>query len=266
MAGRTGKAADVEPVAAEPVDAPAHGGPVAIADLGDREPVGKFDPAPHLRRLSGRGGAAYLDVKWRLVWIRSEHPDTSIMTEALEVTDTRALFKATVVYMDGGRSVSATGHGSETPGDFGDYIEKAETKAIGRALMNLGYGTADMPEDSRLADGPVAQTKAPQSNGNAKQAPQGTGDQTVLAAARKRLVTEMRRVGASPSRMAAITMETTGQKNPNVLDVGQLREILEFLEMCPAESFDPEEVVTKEQMAEAEANYLALSQRNGAPA
>ncbi len=43
-----------------------------------------------------------------------------------------------MVLPSGGR---ATGYGSEAQGDFADYIEKAETKAIGRALAALGYGT-----------------------------------------------------------------------------------------------------------------------------
>ncbi len=47
----------------------------------------------------------------------------------------------------------AVGHGSEAAGDFGDFIEKAETKAIGRALAALGYGieSAEMQDDSALA-------------------------------------------------------------------------------------------------------------------
>ena len=36
---------------------------------------------------------------------------------------------------------SATGWGSETSHDFADYIEAAETKALGRALAALGFGT-----------------------------------------------------------------------------------------------------------------------------
>ena len=35
---------------------------------------------------------------------------------------------------------------SETMSDFRDYFEKAETKAIGRALAMLGYGTQFAPE------------------------------------------------------------------------------------------------------------------------
>ena len=98
-----------------------------------------FDPTPYLRQLRGRGGGGqdYLDVKWRLLWLRREHPDAEILTEHVQIEPTAAIFKATVTLPTGGR---ATGYGSETAGDFGDFIEKAETKAIGRALNALGYG------------------------------------------------------------------------------------------------------------------------------
>jgi len=100
---------------------------------------GKFDPTRHLRQLRGRGGNAdYLDVKWRLVWLRSEHPDAQIATEHVTITSDMAIFKAQVAIPGGG---SATGYGSETSKDFTDFIEKAETKALGRALIALGYGT-----------------------------------------------------------------------------------------------------------------------------
>ncbi len=100
---------------------------------------GKFDPTRHLRQLRGRGGNTdYLDVKWRLVWLRSEHPDAQIATEHVTITSDMAIFKARVAIPEGG---SATGYGSETSKDFTDFIEKAETKALGRALIALGYGT-----------------------------------------------------------------------------------------------------------------------------
>ena len=99
---------------------------------------GAFDPTPYMRQLRGRGGAQdYLDVKWRLLWLRREHPDAEIVTEHVQIDPTIAIFKATVSLPTGGK---ATGYGSETAGDFGDFIEKAETKAIGRALNALGYG------------------------------------------------------------------------------------------------------------------------------
>jgi hypothetical protein len=109
--------------------------------MSEQEPGvgGKFDPSRHLRQLRGKGGASdYLDVKWRLVWLRSEHPDAHIATEHVTITSDLAIFKAQVSIPGGG---SATGYGSETARDFGDFIEKAETKALGRALIALGYGT-----------------------------------------------------------------------------------------------------------------------------
>jgi hypothetical protein len=104
----------------------------------------KFDPTRHMRQLRGRGGNSdYLDVKWRLVWLRSEHPDAQINTEHVTITADMAIFRAHVSIPGGG---SATGYGSETARDFGDFIEKAETKALGRALLALGFGTQSAQE------------------------------------------------------------------------------------------------------------------------
>lgn len=114
-----------------------------------------FDPGRYLTKVSGKD---YLEVKWRLVWLREAHPDAVIETEVVRVEPDFALFKATVSLRDGG---SATGYGSETYGDFGDFIEKAETKAVGRALGMLGYGTQfcddfDFGADrGRVVDSPI---------------------------------------------------------------------------------------------------------------
>jgi len=96
----------------------------------------RFEPAKYLVNLNGRG--EYLEVKWRLLWLRTEHPEASIETELVRLEDHDAVFKARVTIPGGG---SATGYGSESAGDFRDFLEKAETKAIGRALAALGYGT-----------------------------------------------------------------------------------------------------------------------------
>lgn len=125
-----------------------------------------FDPTKHLRQLRGKGGAAeYLDVKWRLVWLRSEHPNASTVIEHIEIGPDIAIFRATVTIPEGG---SATDYGSETPKDFGDFIEKAATKALGRALAQLGYGTQfvgeELDEGVRIVDSPVDRpqpTRAP---------------------------------------------------------------------------------------------------------
>ncbi len=95
-----------------------------------------FDPSRYLMKIDGRD---YLEVKWRLLWLRTEHPDAAIHTELVKHEDGFALFKADV-FIPGGHG-SATGWGSESVHDFADYIEAAETKALGRALAALGYGT-----------------------------------------------------------------------------------------------------------------------------
>ena len=134
-----------------------------------------FNPNDHLMKV--RGGADYLEVKWRLVWFRADHPDGIIETELIREDEKSALFKATVrtpdlVDTDGTiyRGGSATGYGSETVGDFKDFIEKAETKAIGRALAALGYGTQFAPDmddgsaNDRPVDAPVQRQDAPPRN------------------------------------------------------------------------------------------------------
>ena len=94
----------------------------------------EFEPGKHVTTVSGRD---YLEVKWRLVWLRSEHPLAVIETAMQSLAEGMAVFKARVRTPDG---AEATGWGSETASDFSDFIEKAETKALGRALAALGYG------------------------------------------------------------------------------------------------------------------------------
>jgi hypothetical protein len=128
---------------------PNDGDPVEAPDTGAAGETTPFDPSRYMRQLRGRGGSQdYLDVKFRLLWLRREHPDAEILTEHVQIDDAAAIFKATVTIPGGGK---ATGYGSETAGDFADFIEKAETKAIGRALNALGYGAqfAEGDEDSQ---------------------------------------------------------------------------------------------------------------------
>lgn len=118
-----------------------------------------FEPSKHLTLISGRD---YLEVKWRLVWLRTVHPDASIDTELVRDDGASAVFRARVTLPSG---ASATGWGSESFQDFGEYIEKAETKALGRALAALGFGTQfcndfdyGSAEHGRVVDSPVGLT------------------------------------------------------------------------------------------------------------
>lgn len=126
-------------------------------------PTRGFDASRYLTKLNGRD---YLEVKWRLLWLRTEHPEAAVTTELMRLEDGLALFKAQVSIPGSG---AATGWGSETENDFGDYIEKAETKALGRALAALGYGTQfcedfdfHTKDSGKVVDSPVARPQEAQ--------------------------------------------------------------------------------------------------------
>jgi hypothetical protein len=135
-----------------------------------------FDPKPHLIQLPRRVKDPqtgqwttrledYLEVKWRLVWFRERFPRGVITTEEICVDLDRgyARFRCVVADGEGGH---ATGYGTETAAGFADYVERAETRALGRALAALGIGTQfvgqDLTEGDHVADAPVA----PSTNGH----------------------------------------------------------------------------------------------------
>ena len=151
-----------------------------------------FDPKPHLIQLprkvkdnaTGHWTTVYedyLEVKWRLCWFRDRYPHGQITTEEVCVDLERgyARYKATV---DDGEGGTATGYGTETQADFSDYCERAETRALGRALAALGIGTQfvgqDLTEGEHVADAPVASPngQAAVSHGQPTPAPL-TGDE-----------------------------------------------------------------------------------------
>jgi hypothetical protein len=119
-------------------------------------------------------GRDYIEVKWRLVWLRDTHPDAVVDTDLLHHANQTAIFRAKVTLPGG---ACATGHGSESSTDFGDYLEKAETKAIGRALAALGFGTqfAGLEFEDR-ATAHAQRSSAPPAQGALAQPPrQDTG-------------------------------------------------------------------------------------------
>ncbi|BCL81763.1 hypothetical protein ccbrp13_42280 [Ktedonobacteria bacterium brp13] len=165
-----------------------------------------FNPNEHLIQLKSREGLKdYLPVQWRLVWFREQCPEGTIDTEEVLVDLDReveeesfawnaekrrservmkrahgyARFRATVTDGKGG---CATGTKSENAASFPDYIEKAETGAIGRALAALGYGTQfapEMDEAHRIVDAPVeprAPSGSPNGNGNSYSNGNGNGN------------------------------------------------------------------------------------------
>src|SRR5262245_34245570 len=88
----------------------------------------------------------YLEVKWRLVMFRERYPHGVLTTDEVHVSLDRrySRYKPPVADGEGGL---ATGYGTETAAGFADYVERAETRALGRALAVLGFGTQFVGQD-----------------------------------------------------------------------------------------------------------------------
>lgn len=123
-------------------------------------------------------GKKYLMVAYRIQWFTEEEPRFSIDTEFLKLDDEQTVCKATIcTYDENGKLVrKATSTKRETKKDFPDHTEKAETGAIGRALIELGYGTqfalSDLDEGNRLADSPLAPVKQSQASASGSTTPE----------------------------------------------------------------------------------------------
>ena len=175
-----------------------------------------FNPREHLMMIKNRQGQTeYLPVQWRLVWFRQECPDGTIETEIIHLdldketeeetfvwnsekrrsektTKTaRGLAVVRAVVRDGKGGI-ATGTKMEKAASFSDFLEKAETGAIGRALAELGFGTQftadELDERHRIVDAPVDRSSSNGSNGlsdGAAETAEGSVTEQQLASIRK---------------------------------------------------------------------------------
>jgi len=158
-------------------------------------------------------GKSYLQVAYRLVWFREEHPDWTIETEALEIADDHAIFKATVRDQNG--RLIATGTKSETRTGFPDFLEKAETGAIGRALALCGYGTQFAPEldeGERIVDTPVMPTSVDETP-----APRGARAVRQFAVSQKATPKQLKFVAA----LAIHKLGADPDKREDILEIGR---------------------------------------------
>jgi hypothetical protein len=114
-------------------------------------------------------GNAYLPARQRVRWMREEHKaDWSVLTSIVDMDFVKgyAIVRAEVTDKDG--RVIASAFKTGTRQAFHDFLEKAETGAIGRALALCGYGTEDaldLDEEGAIADAPVQKNASPAPSG-----------------------------------------------------------------------------------------------------
>ena len=160
-----------------------------------------------------RGGAEYLPVQARVHWFRTLNPFGRVETEMLfyDPSQQIAVFKASVY--DGEDRLLATATKMETAKGFADYLEKAETGAIGRALALAGYGTQFAPELLETDGGPPTQPSQMVDSGR----------RPVQSSPMQRAKMPTQRPAAQPQRPAAsqqrpVTVSATEPADPDEHD------------------------------------------------
>jgi hypothetical protein len=225
-----------------------------------------FDAEKHLIKLKGKD---YLEAKWRLVWLRTVHPDAVIETQHIDIDMDRghAVFRATVTLPSGG---SATGYGSESAKDFPDFIEKAETKGLARALAALGFGTQftgdELSEGERIVDSPVDRQPR-QAQPQRQQAPRDELGGPPMTDKQRGLIISLAKdlgmvsddghhdaaaLDAELRQFCGMTMET--------LTVGAASKVIEEFKARPKGASEPEPIMhdrVDEARAQREADWLA---------
>ncbi|MEZ4570036.1 MAG: hypothetical protein R2849_06860 [Thermomicrobiales bacterium] len=143
----------------------------------------QFNPNEHLRvferrqrQLDGSYKTVkvdYLDVKWRIVWFRTEHPNGSISTRLMSDPGVSpAVIQATVTLENG---VTATGFGQCGEDDWSDWLEKARNPRdrSGAGIARLrhpvlrGIRRDHLRFSGRIA--PAASRRPPSSRASARQ-------------------------------------------------------------------------------------------------
>lgn len=106
-----------------------------------------------------QGNKQYLPVPNRVQWFRGEHPTWTIDTDIIRLEWEAGYVVMRAEVRDDENRIIAAGTKTETRKGFADFVEKAETGAVGRALARAGYGTEDALdlEGDRYADAPIEQ-------------------------------------------------------------------------------------------------------------
>ncbi len=172
-------------------------------------------------------GKDYLQVAYRIAWFREEHPDWPVITFIEEQDQTHAIIRAEIYNNHG--TVLATARKQEHKLHFADFLEKAETGAVGRALAYLGFGTQfagpELDEGERLADAPL-EPKRENVNGGNKASEAGKKE------------TEKKSGTIETAQSSDETYEGSGSQKKELVktalefgieDISKLRELSEYL-------------------------------------
>ena len=126
-----------------------------------------FEPKDYLREEKTEEGVSfYLDTKYRLLWFRLMYPQGKLVKIPKALNKEYATFEVRVYTdkNDADDNYLANGFASRYKDDanekFGlNFVESAETAALGRALKDAGFGTQfcdiALPNDQTIVDAGV---------------------------------------------------------------------------------------------------------------
>lgn len=126
-----------------------------------------FEPKDYLRKeVSEDGVSFYLDTKYRLLWFRLKYDNGKIVKIPKALNKEYATFEVRIYAdkNDAEDNFLANGFASRYKDDsnekFGlNFVESAETAALGRALKDAGFGTQfcdiALPNDQTIVDAGV---------------------------------------------------------------------------------------------------------------
>lgn len=144
---------------------------VMMYDLNDAvrslNKVEGFEPKNYLRKEKNDEGVSfYLDTKYRLLWFRLKYANGKIVKIPKALNKEYATFEVRIYAdkNDAAENFLANGFASRYKDDtnekFGlNFVESAETAALGRALKDAGFGTQfcdiALPNDQTVVDAGV---------------------------------------------------------------------------------------------------------------
>jgi len=213
----------------------------ALADMA-KEPVKapEMDMRPGKDKMMPLSGGLYLPVRRRVAWMRGEptpQPTWGIVNTLLKyemgtleatkgggpggrmakISGGYAVVKSEIID-DQGRIVS-TGYAQERSELFPDFIEKAETAAVGRAAALAGYGTEaalDLDEGldaENVVDAPVRPITI--TAGTAGEVKVGGRVSKITNAQLKEIGRLVKEMSLSPATVAGVITKVTGEVIPS---------------------------------------------------